>query len=131
MAEAGEGLWFNPVSGEQELVNGVYCSCYSCRKAAEIYGDCYTKWRGSWFFSKLEFKKHQKERRASYLARKSESAKGRTKSRTQETGVDTALGGTGAGSIPTRFDIYTGKWNTEETVSSQFDRLFGWKSYYQ
>lgn len=126
MAETGEGLWFNPVSGEQELVNGVYCSCYDCKIDAEICGG-YTSWRGSMFFTKHEFREHQKERRAAYFARRSESdMKVRTKLRTRETGSVAVAGGTAAATVPTYFDIRHGEWMYSEDPLHKFERIFGY-----
>ena len=126
MAEAGEGLWFNPVSGEQETVNGIYCNCYDCKLDAEICGG-HTSWRGSMFFTKHEFREHQKERRASYFARRSESDKQvRTKLRTRETGSVRSVGGTADLTVPTYFDVIMGKWTLEESPTAQFERLFGY-----
>ena len=126
MAEAGEGLWFNPVSGEQETVNGVYCSCYDCKIDAEICGG-YTRWRGSMFFTKHEFREHQKERRAAYFARKSESDKlVRTKLRTRETGAGRSTSGIVGRTVPTYFDIKHGKWMHTEDPVHEFERIFGY-----
>ena len=126
MAETGEGLWFNPVSGEQETVTGVFCSCYNCKIDAEVCGG-YTRWRGSMFFTKHEFREHQKERRAAYFARKSESDKMvRTKLRTRETDTARSSGGTDDRTVPTYFDIIMGKWTHEEPVEIRFERLFGY-----
>lgn len=126
MAEPGEGLWFNPVSGEQETVNGVYCNCYDCKIDAEICGG-YTRWRGSMFFTKHEFREHQKERRAAYFARKSESDKMvRTKLRTRETGAGRSTSGIVDRTVPTYFDIKYGKWIHSEDPVHEFERIFGY-----
>ncbi len=106
MAVNGEGLWFNPISGEYETVNGVYCSCYDCVKDSEIYADNVHQHRGSWFFSKNEYKRHRQERFQAYIKFERELAdkKVRTKLRTRETGGEGDLVEQSS-KPPTYFDI--------------------------
>lgn len=87
MAVNGEGLWFNPISGEYDTINGVYCSCYDCVRDSEIYADNVHQHRGSWFFSKNEFKAHRLDRFEAYIKFEKELAdkKVRTMLRTWET----------------------------------------------
>lgn len=106
MAVIGEGLWYNPVSGMDEIVNGVYCSCYDCVRDSEIYANNVHQHRGSWFFTKQEYKAHRRERLKAYIKFEKDLAdkKVRTKLRTRET--DAADGLVEQSSkAPTYFDI--------------------------
>ena len=53
MAVVGEGPWTNPISGIEETITGVYCSCYDCDNYSFTMD---TKFPGSIFMTKLEYK---------------------------------------------------------------------------
>ena len=66
MAWIGEGVWFNQFSNEVETVNGVYCDCWDCTYA--VPHDQLID--GGVFFTKSEYREHQKTRRRAYFDRK-------------------------------------------------------------
>ena len=65
MAWIDYGEWFNPYSEQTEIVEGVWCECYECKRETSC------NWAGPEkpvFFTKNEYRIHKKERRQAYEA---------------------------------------------------------------
>lgn len=121
MAYLGEGDWINPITGEYETVNGVWCTCYECKFELDGITE---NWDGGTFYTKKQYAEHQKERRRAYLARKKEQATkdgmARTKERTEAEAVWEGR------PVPTFFDIKNGTWDNYEDPVHEFERLYGY-----
>ena len=115
MAYIDFGDWFNPISNQYEIVEGVWCNCYNCRYDCENAGGRAAAHQHV-FYSKSEYRTHKNERLQSYndyIIRKQELKSAHTK----ET---EALEGHGRpSSVTTRFNLQTGQ------LSSDDDRLLG------
>ena len=121
VAYLGEGEWINPITGEFETVNGVWCTCYECKFELDGITE---NWDGGTFYTKKQYAKHQKERRRAYFARKKEQAAKDGMARTKE--ITERMAVWEGRPLPTYFDIERGVWIAEESVSHQFTRLFGY-----
>ena len=83
-----------------------------------------TRFPGSIFMTKLEYKEHQKERRRAYFARKQNAATKDGMARTKEiTEAEAVWEGR---PVPTFFDIKNGKWEHYEDPVHRFERMFGY-----
>ena len=120
MAWSGEGIWFNQISGEAELVNGVYCDCWDC--TFMIPHDQLID--GGVFFTKSEYRKHKAERRRAYFDRKKSKATKDGMARTKETTEREAIWE--GRPLPTFFDIIRGVWESREDPVHQFERRYGY-----
>jgi uncharacterized short protein YbdD (DUF466 family) len=121
VAVVGEGPWTNPISGIEETITGVYCSCYDCDNYSFTMD---TRFPGSIFMTKLEYKEHQNERRRSYFDRKALKATKDGMARTKEiTEAEAVWEGR---PVPTFFDIKYGKWEHYEDPVHRFERMFGY-----
>ncbi len=121
MAVVGEGPWTNPFTGIEETITGVYCSCYDCNNYSFTMD---TRFPGSIFMTKLEYKEHQNERRRSYFDRKQNAATKDGMARTKEkTEAEAVWEGR---PVPTFFDIKYGKWVNQEDPVHEFERLYGY-----
>jgi len=114
-------MWFNPISKYAEKVNGVYCDCWDCTFA--VPHDQLVD--GGVFFTKSEYREHNKARRLAFFARKkSKQAAKDGMARTKET-TEAELVWEGQ-PVPTYFDIKHGKWEHSEDPVHEFERLFGY-----
>ncbi len=120
MAWIGEGVWFNPISKKIESINGVYCSCWDCTYA--VPRDQLID--GGVFFTKSEYREHQKTRRRAYFDRKQLQAAKDGMARTKEI-TEAALVWEGQ-PVPTFFDIKSGVWRNYESPVHEFERIFGY-----
>lgn len=121
MAVVGEGPWTNSITGIEETITGVYCSCYDCDNYSYTMD---TRFPGSIFMTKLEYASHSNERRRSYLDRKLAAATKDGMARTKERSEAEAVWE--GRPVPTFFDIKDGKWVNSEDPVHQFERLFGY-----
>lgn len=120
MAWIGEGIWFNPISKNVEVVNGVYCNCWDCTFA--VPHDQLVD--GGVFFTKSEYREHKETRRRAYFARKESKATKDGMARTKEkTEAEAVWEGR---PVPTFFDIKYGKWVNQEDPVHEFERLYGY-----
>ncbi len=126
MAYLGEGEWFNPFTQQIEMINGVWCECYECKRESSC------NWSGpeaDIFYTKKEYREHKQERRRAYFARldlkRTKDGMARTKEITEAEAVWEGR------PVPTFFDIKAGKWNSYEDPVHEFDRLFGSKPIYE
>ncbi len=121
MARLAEIYWFNPVSGEDELVNGVICNCYECAHDpyAEHWTEKYDNVPDGWYlsFTKSEYRLHQEERQKAYFAwKRLQAAKdgmARTKEKTEAEAVWEGR------PVPTFFDI-NGDWVSPGQPSDRY-----------
>ncbi len=113
MAWSGEGIWFNPISNEVELVNGVYCGCWDCTYA--IPHDQLVD--GGVFYTKSEYRSHLKDKRRAYFARQTLQATKNGMARTKEkTETEAVWEGR---PVPTFFDI-NGDWLSPDEPNDQY-----------
>ncbi|AXF52767.1 MAG: hypothetical protein [Circular genetic element sp.] len=83
-----------------------------------------TRFPGSIFMTKREYKEHQNERRRSYFDRKQNAVAKDGKARTKEI-TEAALVWEGQ-PVPTFFDIKEGSWSNYESPIHEFERIFGY-----
>ncbi len=121
MAYLGEGEWYNPLTNQMEIVNGVWCECYECKRESSY------NWAGPEkpiFFTKKQYREHKQERRRAYFARldlkRQKDGMARTKEKTEAAAVWEGR------PVPTFFDIKYGKWIPSEDPVHEFERLYGY-----
>ncbi len=64
MAYIDYGDWYNPISEQTEIVEGVWCECYECKRETSC------NWAGPEkpvFFTKIEYRRHRDERLQAYF----------------------------------------------------------------
>ncbi len=121
--------WLNPISGVVEEVNGVLCGCYECKNNPHA-GFYVSKFSDNsadgWHvpFTKMEYKRHQDDRRRSYFDRKQNAATKDGMACTKEK-TEAELVWEGQ-PVPTFFDIKYGKWINQEDPVHEFERLYGY-----
>jgi hypothetical protein len=120
VAWQGDGIWFNPFSNKIEMVNGVYCACWDCTYM--IPQDQLID--GGVFYTKSEYREHNRTRRRAYFARRSHQATKDGMARTKEI-TEAELVWEGQ-PVPTFFDIINGKWAHYEDPVHRFERMFGY-----
>ena len=120
-AYLGEGEWFNPFTQQIEMINGVWCECYECKRESS------SNWSGperAIFYTKKQYREHKQERRRAYFARLDLKATKDGMARTKEiTEAEAVWEGR---PVPTFFDIKTGTWEDHEEPVRRFERLFGY-----
>jgi hypothetical protein len=78
---------------------------------------------GGVFFTKSEFRSHQKDKRRAYFARRAaKDGMARTKEKRRAEAVWEGR------PVPTFFDIKNGKWDNYEDPIHEFERLYGYRS---
>ena len=105
MAYIDYGPWINPITGSTEIVEGVWCQCYECKR---ISSDNWSGYEQNIFYTKTEYRIHQDERRNAYNAYIEDkiSREELKSARPKETGASSGHGRPDG--VTTLFDLETG-----------------------